>query len=109
MKLYVFSYRSFREDLFRVEEYEVEEKSKCYTCEPLRRRFNKSDIGIPTGYDLHDCILLENNPAKAAEVLLPVLEKELANLKKQVEQKKNAITKANNIILKERENSDYER
>ena len=93
MKLYLFKTRSwFGKPELKIEEFEVEEKNKTYTCKC--RRFNKSDIGVVSGYALDECILLENNSKKACEILLTAKEKELERIKEQMQRK---IEEINNL------------
>ena len=90
MKLYIFktSNRSHKPKL-TMEEFEVEEKPKTYVCKG--RRFNKEDIGKVSGYTFDECMLLENNPSKACEILLKRKEKELKMAQEKVVDKKAEI------------------
>ena len=84
MKLYVFSTVNwgFSDPKFTMEEFEVEEKNKTYVSK--ERRFLKSDIGIISGFDKNQCILLENNPSEAARILLKGKERKLEKLQNQM-------------------------
>ena len=89
MKLYVFSLFSY--DIvpsLEKEVYEVEEKPKSYIGQ--NRSFNKTDIGTPVGYSMDECVLLEDNPGKAAEILLPVVENRLVQLEDKIRREQNA-------------------
>ena len=85
MKLYVFRTSNYGNPKLHMDEYEVEEKNKSYICK--HRRFNKSNIGIVTGYNADECILLEDNPRKAAEVLIKAKEKDLERINDQLQRK----------------------
>lgn len=89
MKLYLFSTDCFGEPKLKVEEFEVEEKNKTYTCRG--RRFNKSDIGVISGYRNNECLLLENDASKASSILIKAKLQELERLNQQVEKKEAEI------------------
>ena len=100
MKLYIFKISSWsKPPRLKMEEFEVEEKPKTYVCKG--RRFNKEDIGHVTGYKLNECILLENNPSKACEVLLKRKENELKWAEEKVADKKAEIEMLKSYINSE--------
>ena len=89
MKLYLFSTSNFKEPKFVMEEFEAEEEKQIYQTEN-NGRVKKSDIGYVSGYNHNQCVLLENNPSKAAKILVKQKELELEKLqenliKKQME------------------------
>lgn len=89
MKLYLFRTSVFSLDpKLTMEEFEVVEKPKTYMDEKRRRRFNKEDVERVSGYGMNECLLLENNPSKAAEILLKQKDFELEELNKKVSKKK---------------------
>lgn len=76
MKLYIFKTSNWGHNpKLTMEEFDVEEKPKTYICKG--RRFSKKDIGHVTGYGFDECMLLENNPSKACEILIKRKELEL--------------------------------
>lgn len=90
MTLYVFKASGWsKPPKLKMEEFEVEEKPKTYVCKG--RRFNKEDIGKVSGYDFGECMLLENNPSKACEILLKRKELELKMAEEKVVDKKAEI------------------
>ena len=89
MKLFVFSTGGFDVPKFTVEEFLVEEKARTFVCKG--RRFNKEDVGKVTGYKNNEVILLSNNPSKAASILIPAKERELEELRKQMQRKEDEI------------------
>ena len=92
MKLYLFSTGClFDNPELRVEEFEVEEKNKTYAYACRGRRFNKSDIGVISGYRNNECLLLENDASKASSILIKAKLQELERLKQQVEKKEAEI------------------
>lgn len=102
MKLYMFITPSWsKPPKLKVEEFEVEEKPKTYVCKG--RRFSKEDIGHVSGYDFNECILLENNPSKACEILLKRKENELKWAEEKVADKKSEIEMLKSYIKKESE------
>ncbi len=102
MKLYIFKVSTWsKPPKLKTEEFEVNEKPKTYVCSG--RRFNKEDIGHATGYEYNECMLLENNPSMACEILLQRKEKELewaeekvADKKAEIEMLKSYIKEGNN-------------
>jgi hypothetical protein len=68
MKLYEFKTTKYGEPKLGYEEYDVEEKPKTYISK--YRRFNKEDMGRVIGYGYDTVLLLENNPAVAAQILI---------------------------------------
>lgn len=102
MKLYVFKTSNWsKPPKLKVEEFEVEEKPKTYVCKG--RRFSKEDIGHVGGCDFDECILLENNPSKACEILLKRKENELKWAEEKVADKKLEIEMLKSYIKKESE------
>lgn len=102
MKLYVFKTSNWsKPPKLKVEEFEVEEKPKTYVCKG--RRFSKEDIGHVSGYDFDECILLENNPSKACEILLKRKENELKWAEEKVADKKLEIEMLKSYVRKESE------
>lgn len=97
MKLYVFDTFGYgcKEPEFVMQELEVEEKDKIYVtgenCIGRRRKISKSIIGRASGPSLHRCILLENNPSQAAEILMKVKENELQYMEITLQTKKKEI------------------
>lgn len=90
MKLYIFNSSTWsKPPKLKMEEFEVEEKPKTYICKG--RRFKKEDIGKVSGYAFDECMLLENNPSKACEILLKRKEKELKMAEEKVVDKKAEI------------------
>lgn len=90
MKLYMFRVSTWSEKpRLKMEEFEVEEKPKTYVCNG--RRFHKEDIGHISGYVFNECVLLENNPSKACEILLKSKENELKRAEEKVAKKKAEI------------------
>lgn len=90
MKLYIFKVSGWsRPPKLKMEEFEVEEKPKTYICKG--RRFSKEDIGKVSGYGFDECMLLENNPSKACEILLKRKENELKWAEEKVADKKAEI------------------
>lgn len=90
MKLYLFSTSClFNKPKLEVKEFEVEEKNKTYICNG--RRFNKSDIGVVSGYSNNECLLLENDASEASSILIAAKLRELERLKQQVEKKEAEI------------------
>ena len=76
-----------------MEKLEATEKSKTHMAKSKSgtRRINKSEIGIATGYKNSDCVLTENNPSKAAKILIESKEAEIEMLKKEIDMKIRAI------------------
>jgi predicted RecB family nuclease len=72
-----------------VEEFEVEEKPKSYVCK--RYRFLKENIGVLSGYNFRECLLLENNPAVAADLFIKRLEEINGKLNKQISDNEKGI------------------
>lgn len=99
MKLYLFKTSNFFGSRLEMEEFEVEEKAKTYVCKG--RRFRKDDVGQATGYENTECFLLENNPAKACEVLLYYREMELKGIKTQLSKKEAQIENLKKYITQE--------
>lgn len=99
MKLYKFSTINYGTPKFSMEEFEVEEKNKTYVCKG--RRFNKSDIGVVSGYSNNECILLEDNPKKAAEILMKAKERELENIREKMQRKHEEIANLERYIFDE--------
>lgn len=97
MKLYVFKTNMWagKHDL-SVEEFDVEEKNKIYTTK--YRRFNKSDVGVASGYSNNECILLENNKSKAASILVEAKERELEVIQERLNRKINEIEELKKYI-----------
>lgn len=90
MTLYIFKVSGWsRPPKLKMEEFEVEEKSKTYVCRG--RRFNKEDIGKVSGYAFDECMLLENNPSKACKILLKRKELELKWAEEKIANKKAEI------------------
>ena len=90
MKLYIFKASDWsRPPKLKMEEFEVEEKPKTYICKG--RRFSKEDIGKVSGYAFDECMLIENNPSKACEILLKRKELELKWAEEKVADKKAEI------------------
>lgn len=90
MTLYVFKASGWsKPPKLKMEEFEVEEKPKTYICKG--RRFSKEDIGKVSGYGFDECMLLENNPSKACEILLKRKENELKWAEEKVADKKAEI------------------
>lgn len=89
MKLYLFKTSNWGEPKLKMEEFEVEERAKTYVCKG--RRFKKEDIGHVSGCYSAECMLLENNPSKACEILLGRKEYELKQAEEKVESKKTEI------------------
>lgn len=88
MKLYVFRISNWsKPPKLKMEEFEVEEKSKTYVCQ--NRRFNKKYIGHVNVF--FECALLENNPSKACEILLKEKLLELKQAEEKVADKKAEI------------------
>lgn len=87
MTLYVFKVSGWsKPPKLKMEEFEVEEKPKTYVCKG--RRFKKEDIGKVSGYTFDECMLIENNPSKACEILLKRKELELKWAEEKVADKK---------------------
>lgn len=102
MKLYIFKTSSWsKPPKLTMEEFEVEEKPKTYVC--VHRRFNKENIGNVSGYEFDECMLLENNPSKACEILLRRKEKELKWAEGKVADKKAEIEMLKSYIENESE------
>lgn len=99
MKLYLFSTSCWGKPKLTMEEFEVEEKPKSYVCNG--RRFNKDNIGHVSGYSNDECLLLENNPSKACEILLIQKEKELREIEERLSRKKAEIENLKNYIRTE--------
>lgn len=100
MKLYLFEISVWdKPPKLKMEEYEVEEKPKTYVCNG--RRFRKEDIGCVSGYYNDECMLLENNPSKACEILLKRKEMELRQAEEKVEDKKSEIEMLKSYIKQE--------
>lgn len=89
MKLYIFSVSAWGKIRLTMEEMEVEEKNKIY--QNKYRRINKSEIGIVCGYRNDTCILLENDPKKASEILIVQKQRELETIKSSIERKQSEI------------------
>lgn len=107
MKLYIFKTSNWNhKPKLTMEEFEVEEKPKTYVCKG--RRFNKEDIGRVTGYDFSECMLLENNPSKACEILLKRKELELKWAEEKVSDKEAEIENLKRYIKNESEGKDNE-
>lgn len=100
MKLYIFRTGTWtRPPELRIKEFEVEEKQKTYVCKG--RRFRKEDIGHVTGYEFNECMLLENNPSKACEILLKRKKNELKWAEEKVSDKKAEIEMLKSYIRTE--------
>ena len=96
MKLYIFSVSTWGKVRLAMEEMEVEEKNKIYTTK--HRRINKSEIGVVSGYRKDTCILLENDPKKASEILIIQKQKELEAMKTSMDRKQSEIDLLNSYI-----------
>lgn len=96
MKLYIFSVSTWGKFRLTMEEMEVEEKNKIYQSK--YRRINKSEIGVVSGYRNDTCILLENDPKKASEILIVQKQKELETIKSSMERKQSEIDMLNSYI-----------
>lgn len=98
MKLYLFSTSCILDTpKLEVKEFEVEEKNKTYVCNG--RRFNKSNIGIVSGYCNDECLLLENNISKASSILLAAKLQELEHLNQRVQTRKAEIENLKKYII----------
>ena len=107
MKLYIFKTSNWsHKPKLTMEEFEVEEKPKTYVCKG--RRFSKEDIGRVSGYAFDECMLLENNPSKACEILLKRKELELKWAEEKVADKKAEIENLKRYIKNESEGKDNE-
>lgn len=97
MRIYLFSISGeWGNPKLTLETYFVEEKTKSYMGEG--RRFNKSDIGVATGYSGNECLLLENSPSKAAKILIESMEKQRDKLIEKVGYKEGQIAKLKEYI-----------
>lgn len=96
MKLYIFSSLFFGKPRLTMEEIEVEEKNKIYQSK--YRRINKSEIGVVSGYRNDTCILLENDPKKASEILIVQKQRELEAIKESMARKQSEIYLLNSYI-----------
>ena len=90
MKLYRFTIGYYyRYPRFTIEELEVKEKKYIYVTNG--HRIFKSDIGTVSGKFNDTCILLENNPQKAAAILKEAKEKEMEIIKSQMKKKQEEL------------------
>lgn len=102
MKLYHFT-MSYLEVLL-VTECEVETKERCYVCKGelgYRKRIVKTDIGVPTGFNRDEVILLENNPSEAAKILIAEKESRLEIMEKNINRVKMEIHKLKQYVNEE--------
>lgn len=97
MKLYKFSFRTYRSDVGK-EVLEVEEKPKTYmtTNTTWKTRINKSDIGKVNTYD--NVYLLEDDEKKARELFCEKLKSDICKEQERIESANKRISEYENLI-----------
>ena len=100
MKLYLFTITNENDPKLIMRELEALEDGDTYLCCKEHLLFRKNKVGIASGFDKNECLLLENNPSEAAYVLLKEKKEELEKMQEELNKKQTIVEVLKNEMLK---------